>query len=237
MKHLSVFLLSLLLTACSTSVSTNVEDTAASSSSVAVSSASQSQSASSQPPVLLKDALDQTFSSATLDILVHYPSTVRIGECEEGIPVHAREGEYKIEFVVEHLPDETCGYLSSEVLAEIHVQRATELADVRAFVDRVFSPDCEITAAEDGDAYQMNGDQYTHVFLHSKNPPIDEPDFACGEAITWNRTAGVVLFSSLGSKTGGGIEWPADREILLPDGNIEYAFDFLIMDSIEFLKP
>jgi hypothetical protein len=75
------------------------------------------------------------------------------------------------------------------------------------------------------------------VFLQqSDNPQNDEPDFACSESILWNRTAGVVVFSPLGSKTGGGIHWPSSEQILMPDGSIENSFDFPIMQSIRFLK-
>ena len=44
------------------------------------------------------------------------------------------------------------------------------------------------------------------------------------------------MFSYLGSKTGGGIDWPASAGILMPDGSVEYAFDYPIMQSIRYLK-
>ncbi len=123
----------------------------------------------------------------------------------------------------------------NEGLSESRTQQCLAVAKtgVRQFIDRVFSPNCDI--AEESD-YEENGDTFTRVFLQSKNPSKDEPDFACSESLIWNHTAVVVVFSPLGSKTGGGIDWPSPKEILMPDGSTEHAFDYPIMQSIRFLK-
>lgn len=190
--------------------------------------------ASSQP-IPYEQALNRTFSSQTLGIALRYPSTAMVGDCADPFPVTAVERAFSVAFTLDHAPDADCASVAGNVFAKIHAQRANDLADVRAFIDRVFSPDCEI--AEQQDVADATGDDFTLILMRSKDAPKDAPDFACGESIVWNRTAGVVLFSSLGSKMGGGVEWPSPTEILMPDGSTERIFDFLIMDSIRFLKP
>lgn len=211
----SFLLLGILLTACGNPVTQ--ENTLNESSS----SEAEVQSSSSEQAVPFAKALDRTFSSTKLGIAFRYPSAVELGDCKDAIPVMTREKEYSIEFVVEHMPDETCAYLPSEVFSTIYAQKAAGIMDVRQFIDRVFSPDCEISEESE---YEENGDAFTRVFLQ------------CSESVLWNRTTGVVMFSPLGSKTGGGSDWPSPRAILMPDGSVEYAFDYPIMQSIQFLN-
>ncbi len=198
-----------------------------------MSAGSEALPSASETPLTMEQALDRTFSSQKLGIAFRYPSKAVVGDCKDPIPVTTREKEYTVEFTLERLPQQTCASLSSDVFNVIYAQRATEKSDVRQFINRVFSTDCVIKEESD---YEENGDRFTQVFLQSKNPPPDEPDFACSESIRWNRTAGVVLFSPLGSKTGGAADWPSSKGIVMPDGSTEYAFDYPIMQSIRFLK-
>ncbi len=229
------------LTACSSSAitqNTQTVSSVANSESVRVetSSSVQAHSASSDSPIPVDQALDRTFSSKKLRIAFRYPSTALVGDCKDPIAVTALEKEYSVEFTLAHPPDPACASLPG-VFNIIYAQRAGGVGEIREFVDKVFSPDCAIQKENQSDWYEENGDEFTHVFLQSKNPPTDSPDFACSEALVWDRTAGVVMFSPLGSKTGGGIHWPSPKPILMPDGSTESAFDGLIMQSIRFLKP
>ena len=232
-------LLVLALTACNSASPIQNVDTKASSNSAENtqeenSSVQQVQNSVSASPVPFNQALDRTFSSEKLGISFRYPSMAMVGDCKDPISVTAQEGEYLVEFILSQMPDATCASLPNNIFNIIYVQRATNKTDIRQFIDRAFSPKCVI--AEESE-YEDNGNSFTRVFLQSENPPKDEPDLACSESILWDRTVGVVMFSPLGSKTGGGIDWPSSKEILMPDGSIEYAFDYPIMQSIRFLKP
>jgi hypothetical protein len=114
----------------------------------------------------------------------------------------------------------------------IHVQRASTEADVRAFIDRVFpDDDCAIVEGNEFDGI-------TRLFLEPTTPlPDDEGgmDFRCDEVPLWNKGAGVILFSWMGSKTGGGVDWPGEKPFRMPDGSVDQAFDYAIMQSIRYL--
>jgi hypothetical protein len=223
----------LALGACSTTAPTQNDVNEAVSSSAGTTQMETSSVPQTQSSVLpMPESLDREFSSQKLGIAVRYPSTAVVGDCADPISVTAREKEYSVEFVLDHAPDPTCAEVPGNVFNIIYAQRVSTKTDLRQFIDKVFSPNCEITYEGEED-----GDEFTGVFLRSKNPPTDAPDFECSESVAWNRTAGVAMFSPLGSKNGGGIDWPSRLEIQIPEGITYQAFDFLIMDSIRYLKP
>lgn len=231
-------MLVLALTACSTAAPTQNDVNEAVSSStdntqIEASSVAPAQSSARPTPVTLEQALDREFSSQKLGIAFRYPSTAFFWDCGDPIPVTAREKEYSVEFVLDHPFDPSCAEFPNNVYSVIYAQRVLNKADLRQFIDRVFSPNCEISEESE---YEENGSEFTRVFLQSKNRPKHEPDFECSESVAWNRTAGVAMFSPLGSKNGGGIDWPSQAEILMPDGSTETAFDYLIMQSVRYLK-
>jgi len=227
----STLLLGIALAACSTSVpQKQVSDESDSSSVVMI---YEESSASSMQTIPLDEALDATFSSDKLGIALRYPSTAVIGGCPS-VAITVKETDTSIQFIPEPMPDVSCASIGGDgVFNVVYAQRVTDEEGVAAFISKVFSPDCVIGEQSE---FQENGDDYSMVFSISRNPPSDAPDF-CSEAVRWNRTAGVVVFSSLGSKTGGAPDWPSNRQILLPDGIIEYSYDYPIMLSIRYLKP
>lgn len=226
-----VLFLGILLTACSNPSVKDSEIVSSSHEKTLSSSATEIVTSESQQPIPLEKALDRTFSSTKLGVSFPYPSVVYQVECDTQIPVTVREIETGIEFLQEWGVDEECGRIPGGLFSVIHIQRASDTTDVRRFIDKVFSTNCTISEKSE---YEESGHELVRFFLQSKNPPKDEPDFACGESIIWNKTIGIVLFSNLGSKTGGGIDWPSKRPILMPDGSVERAFDFPIMKSIQF---
>ncbi len=203
------------------------------------SNAASEKSQSSTPAVPYAKALDKTFISHRVGIRVKYPSTLFDTNCQKDLPVVAEEKDASVVMVPQEVYGADCKLLTdpqekiarqSDFHSTIYVQRATTDKQVRQFIDRVFSPDCKITEQND---YQG----VTRLFLASKHPSANEPDFICGESVEWQKSAGVILFSSLGSKTGGAVRWPSRSGILMPDGSIEGGYDFLIVDSVVFLKP
>lgn len=233
----AVPLLLTLLSACAPSQPVATTDTMASSAATAASSAESS--VSSVPALPYEEAMDATFSSQTLGISFRYPSRYYDSSCDQMLPVEARERMGAVDLVPTEVYDGACALIidptakeqrQKELTSTINAQRAETEEEVREFIDRVFSPDCIITErAEDVDV--------TRLFLSSKNPPADEPDFTCSESILWRLDPRVVVFSPLGSKTGGGVEWPAKEPFLSADGTEEYSFDYAIMQSIRYLQP
>jgi hypothetical protein len=238
MKRFFLLLTVFLLAACNSAVS-NAENTSSAASEDSVFSASSAQSSSSPEALSYEQALPNVFTSERLGIDVRFPSVMYDMDCGRELPVVAEEKEFTITFTPTELLNGDCAVIMDAVgkeerakqfQATIHVQRAKSSDEVRQFIDRVFSPDCLITEEN-----EYNGTNF--MFLASKNPPKDEPDFLCSETVRWNKEKGVVLFSSLGSKNGGGIEWGSAKPFLMPDGSIEYSFDYAVMQSIRYLEP
>jgi hypothetical protein len=223
----------LLLAGCTAAPATPepVANSAAASSQTSSVVVASSSSVSSVRILSYAEALDREFVSKKHGISVRYPSTFSGFSCPEALPVEARDGAQGIEFVVPDLDLETCTLKeSSSVLKDIYVQRATTDADVRRFIAEVFSPDCVIQE-------QSEHEGIARLFLKNTKPvPLDAPDFTCAEMPLWNKKAGVILWSPLGSKTGGAPDWPSNDMFFDENGEQQQIFDFTIMNSVRYLE-
>ena len=180
----------------------------------------------------LLQALDTSYTTQKLGIAFRYPSSF-INACNNTISVKVRENAYSIEFLQDPYFSDLCRTISDDhtsksAVATIYAARVHNQTELKTFIDHVFPYDCVITE-------QSSEPGITHVFLQSKHPPTDAPDFQCGESISWDRISNVALFSPLGSKTGGGYKWSGSTPILMPDGSTEGGYDGPIMASIRFL--
>lgn len=234
----------LLLTACGSAPAPQpvaVEDTTSSSTeSTVLTESSESSSSREETPLPYEEALDKTFESQTLGIALRYPSTMYDDTCRKGMPVTVYERESSIEFIPDDIPGTYCMPITdpaekltrqNDLKVTVHVRRATSKQDVRKFIDDVFSPDCDFTE-------EAAGNDMIQFFLSSKHPETGEPDFLCPEVVRWNAKAGVVLFSRLGSKNGGGFDWPPSPvPFFMSDGAIGNDFDYPIIQSIRYLEP
>ncbi len=177
----------------------------------------------------VESILDQQFTSAKLGISGRYPSVVYVDSCKKNLAVKAQETDSSIDFVMNQKDAKDC--FSSDVdlvFNRIYAMRVQNISDVKKFIERVFpSQNCVI------DSREVINDDMTAVFLKPTTPSDDL--LACGDVPTWNTKAGVIIFSRLGSKNGGGYHWLSEKEMLFPDGSMENGYDFLIWNSIQFL--
>ena len=237
--HLSLSICILLLTSCAAQKPVN-GNTDASPSMPAVRNVTNSvpsvepvggASSSTLAVLSLQQALDVGYTSQKLGIAFRYPSSFK-NDCGNTVSVKIRETAYSIEFLQDPYYSDNCRTISDDhssnsAIATIFAARVHNQTEFNNFYVRVF-PDCVISE-------QSSEPGLTHVFLQSKHPPTDAPDFNCSESIIWNTSANVALFSQLGSKTGGGYKWFAFTPILMPDGNTVNGYDGLIMASIRYL--
>ncbi|MEI8229943.1 MAG: hypothetical protein WCG83_02280 [Candidatus Peregrinibacteria bacterium] len=189
-------------------------------------------SGSSRNPLNGDAYLDRTFVSGKWGVELRYHSTVQIDECPP-VPVSAHDSSEGIRFTMDYALESPCFALHvepgnpRETLATIYIGRAKNKTDIQGFIENVFPSDCEMSSEESTDGGT------TLIFLNSKNPPVDGPD-QCSEALRWNHDSGIVYFSPLGSKNGGGYKWPSFKPLNLPGGRTEFGYDSLIMDSLRF---
>lgn len=177
------------------------------------------------PAIPYEQAMDKSYTSEKFGISFRYPSTALV--CDTTASVTVTEFDKGIAF--EHNAD--CPPARFTV---INVARAQNEAAVQSFVESTFSPECKVISVTN---YEEESSKLARVEVGRKVPlASDEPDFLCGESPIWNRDAGVVLFSPMGSKTGGGMDWSAPQPFLMPDGTQDNAFDYAIMQSIRYTR-
>ncbi len=203
----------------------------------------------------LEDALSQRFASKKLGITLRYPETIYSADCDADIPLQARELKDGVIFTTTYALDTDCktrvspsptdvvdeavrngasatdGDVFQAIVggwAMIHVRPAKTEADLAAFVDAVFSKKCVMGERTE------NGEN-VRIFVQARPEFTDaQTAMICGDSFTWNKTHGIALYSSLGSKNGGP-EIVGRKNFLGSNGQATSVYDVEIMRSIELL--
>ncbi len=204
----------------------------------------------------LDEALSQTLTAKKLGISLRYPATIYSADCDQDIPLQARELVDGVIFTTTYSLAEDCVTRATPSPADvvnqaiarkisatdmdffqkivggwamIHVRPARTEAELTTFVDTVFSKRCMMgERAENG--------ENVRIFVQARPEFTDtETAMICGDSFTWNTTHGIALYSSLGSKNGGGVEIVGRQSFLDSSGQATTVYDFEIMKSLELL--
>jgi hypothetical protein len=209
------------------------------------------------PNVLtLDEALSEQFASQKLGITLRYPKTIYSVDCDADVPLQARELKDGVIFTTTYVLGEDCkthvepspsdvvneavqkgisatdaGFFNAVVggWSMIHVRPTKNETDLQAFVDAVFSKQCQIT--ERGE----NGDN-VRIFVGPRPEFKEDTDafLLCSDSFTWNKPHGIALYSSLASKNGGGFEI-GGKSFIDSSGSETQIYDFEIMRSLQML--